>query len=193
MKKEKLAKEEKKLKALLAKKGGLTLLENEMRKIFDGHTSKDDIFIPLERLLVVVSNFQDKHHKILDELKVYFKGNESFMTYLGPLHMHIKIAGRDYRKSDKHKSFVKNKAGLIKHRLSSIRPKYETVNERKIYFVNEIYETSQPLIFLRSSRAIGMANEAMIRDLKNKSEQFVEENYNKICCSISELRNLIQK
>ncbi|MEI6672813.1 MAG: hypothetical protein WCL02_05835 [bacterium] len=192
MSKEKLSKEEKKLKALLAPKGALTVLEHEMRKIFAGHTSKDDIFIPLERMLALVSSFQDKHHKILDELKVYFKGNESFMTHLGPLYMHVKISGRDFRKSDKHKSFVKNKAGLIKHRLSSIRPKYETVNEKKIYFVNEIYETSQPLVFLRSSRAIGMANEAMIRDLKNKSEQFVEENYNKICCSISELRNLMK-
>ncbi|MFZ2150915.1 MAG: hypothetical protein WAZ12_03660 [Candidatus Absconditicoccaceae bacterium] len=192
MTRKKLSSSEKKLKALLSSKGGLTILQTQVQNIFEGHPGKDEVFVPLERLLVAVSNFQDKHRKDMDALKTNFKGNETIMVYLGPLHVHIKTSGRDIWKSEKHKSFVKNRTGVIKKSRLSIRPTYEPVNDSRIFLGNDYYDTAQPLSFVKSSRTTGLANENMVKDLKVKVEQFLEENYNKISVNITELRELLK-
>lgn len=192
MTKRKLSPGEKKLKALLSEKGSLTSLQNEMQTIADS-AKKDDVFISLEKFLIAVATFQDKNRKNMDNLKAFFKGNENVMVHLGPLHVHIKISGRDIWKSpDKHKSFVKNKAGVIKKSRLSIRPTYEPVNDTRIFLVNDYYENAQPLSFVRSTRAIGIANERMVADLKIKIEGFLDENGNKISRNIDDLRDLLK-
>jgi|GEM_PF-4605373 len=190
MVRKKLSSSEKKLRDLLSPKGGLTILQNEIHKIFEGHPSKDEVFIPLEKLVVAVSKFQDKHRNTMNGLKTSFKGNDNVMVYLGPLHVHIKTSGRDVWKSEKHKSFVKNKAGVTRRNRFS-RPSYEQTNEKRIFLVTDYYETPQPLSFIKSSPT-GFVNQRMIEYLKVKVEQFIEENYNKISVNITELREMLQ-
>lgn len=191
--KKKLSSNQKKLKALLAPKGALTILQDEVQKIFEGHGHKDKVFVPLERLLIAVSKFQDKHHKIMDNLKLSLKKDEDIMVYFGPLHVHIKACGRDLRKSEKHKSFVKNKAGILKKNSISGKVTYEAVEETKIFLGNDYYDSAQRLSFVKQQQLEPSSplNEVMVKELLVTVENFLEENYNKISVNITELRELL--
>lgn len=188
----KLSSDEKKIQALLLENGGLTILQNNLLKAIKAHPSKEDVFDLLEKVLVSVAEFQDIHHSKMDELKKIFKSNEKIMLHLGPLHNAIKKCGRGIWKSEKHKSFVRNKAGIAKKKSILQKVVYENVTSSRIFLENDHYDTAQPLSFLKSSRATGVINRAMIEDLKPRVEFFIEENFNKINCEIEDLRRLFQ-
>lgn len=188
----KLSSNEKKLSALLLENGGLTILQKELQKAIKQHPSKDNVFDLLEKMLIAVSAFQDKHHNKMDKLKAAFRNNEEIILHLGPLHNSIKKCGRGIWKTEKHKTFVQNKAGIAKRNRITRKVTYEKVNDAKIYLVTDQYDTAQPLSFVKSSRATGAMNEAMKADLKPRVEVFFEENFNKINSGIEDLRMLLQ-
>jgi len=195
-KKKKLSTEQKILKGLLSGNGSLKRLDSDVNTVSQLHKFHKEAFDATERLLVVVAEFQDKCHKKMDKIKTLFKDNEEVMIHFGPLHNHIKQCGRDIWKSEKHKSFVQNKAEVSKKNLFSRKVEYGAVSPTKILFRTDFYDNPIRLKFIHQQREnpTSPLNEAMIKELDNKlREEFLNKHISKIQETITALQDIVKQ
>jgi hypothetical protein len=175
---------EKRFKVMLSEGGIFDVLKYQVQDSFQKvATQGNDVFFLLEENLILISDFQDKHRKLINKMIGFYRENEEISLYLLPLFLSIQKLGKDRFKEGQDMSIICNKT-LVR----------EKTSKRHILLYTDYYgHVPQPLNFVKRQKkhASSLPNEVMVKELETVLPMLLKENLFKIYDSIALLQQMV--